>query len=114
MKKIKQMCKYYNRKRSIDGSIKIRSPNQMSLLSPTTNFLKRRFSSELTINDDFINKKIKSTNNIINHNNDRKYSSSKDIDNKQLNLTHKSSGISTQSESDIQLLRKRRYKKSKK
>ena len=94
---------YYNRKRSIDGSIKIRSPNQMSLLSPTTNFLKRRFSSELTINDDFINKKIKSTNNIINHNNDRKYSSSKDIDNKQLNLTHKSSGISTQSESDIQL-----------
>ena len=35
----KQKMRYYNRKRSIGGTVKIKSPNQMSLLSPTITFL---------------------------------------------------------------------------
>ena len=87
----KQNLKYYNRQRAKEGNIKIKSPNQMSLLSPTTTFLKRKFSmTELNINEELNNqKRISSKNTSIN-------------DLKRSNLTNKSSGVSTQSESDSQ------------
>ena len=98
----KQKMRYYNRKRSIGGTVKIKSPNQMSLLSPTITFLKRKFSLiELNNNEELNNQKrmsskITSINNI-------KDLFNKDINLKKSNLTNKSSGISTQSESDIQI-----------
>ena len=98
----KQKMRYYNRKRTKGGTIKIKSPNQMSLLSPTITFLKRKFSlNELNINEKINNQKRMSSKNASINN--IKDSLNKDINLKQSNLTNKSSGISTQSESDIQI-----------
>ena len=96
----KQKMRYYNRKRAKGGTVKIKSPNQMSLLSSTITFLKRKFSlRELNINEELKNqKRMSSKNTSINNIKD---SFNKEINMKQLNLTKKSSGISTQSESDI-------------
>ena len=101
----KKKMKLYNSKKSKAGMIKIKNPNQMSMLSPSRKFFRKRLSlslSMMNLTDDqnHLNKTLsKSTNtNILNNSSSVIY---KDIDIKKSTITMKSSVISTQSESDI-------------
>ena len=101
----KKKMKLYNSKKYKAGIIKIKNPNQMSMLSPSRKFFRKRLSlslsmMNLTDEQNYLNKTLsKSTNNNIL--NDSSGLINKDIDIKKSTITMKSSVISTQSESDI-------------
>lgn len=90
----------YNRKQTRGATVKLKTPNQLSLLSPATKFMRRRFSlSGLSLNDEQNDARSKSTSININNNQPENFNYDNDIKNQ--NSKRKASIISTHSESDI-------------
>ena len=72
----------YNRKQTRGATVKLKTPNQLSLLSPATKFMRRRFSlSGLTLNDEQNDARSKSTSININNNQPENFNYDNDIKN---------------------------------